>query len=634
MKSLYYLLILFIVIMSCQNEKSEPVEEAMSIQWSLDSINAAFETQTFATFHITNNSSQDLVPGSWSLHYNQIGGRPDQTKLTGEFNYENPAGDYIIIKPTSTFGSITAGETKSLSYVINGHVDKMSEVPKGVFAVIDSKATEILPTKIVGMNANTLAVINPTTPATRYEEFRRLTQVPEDELQPFFPSPSFFTREKGETQIAKEIKLFMPKEAEGVFDIIQSHSKWLGCTFEKSNKEEANIIFELRSGSDTNPEAYQLKNDGQILVEASDPNGLFYGAQSLLQLLYSNTTEDGFVIPHMFVNDKPRFGYRGMHLDVSRNFHSVNQVKKIIDMMAFFKLNTFHFHITDDEGWRLEIPGLPELTTVGASRGYTTDESNQLYPAYGSGPNPKKSYGSGYYTREEYIDILRYAKDRYVDVIPEIDVPGHSRAAIKAMRARYNSFIGAGNYDKANEYLLDDENDTSEYSSAQGYSDNVVCVCQDGAYNFMEKVLSEVIEMYKDADATLNILHVGGDEIPHGAWEKSPICNEFIRNHSDLENTADLQAYFFNKMKDYLDNKNIKMAGWEEIMLKRDDQGHNTTAIDQSQIDGQSIPYVWNAVWGWGREDMIYKLANAGSPVILSNSAAYYFDMAYDKRSE
>ena len=142
----------------------------------------------------------------------------------------------------------------------------------------------------------------------------------------------------------------------------------------------------------------------------------------------------------------------------------------------------FHFHLTDDEGWRLEIPDLPELTSVGGRRGHTLEEHTHLQPAYGSGPSTDNEAGSGYFSRADYIDILRWAKDRHIEVIPEIDVPGHARAAIIAMEARYKNLMDAGNEAAANEYLLIDKQDESSYRSVQGYTDNTTCVCQESLY--------------------------------------------------------------------------------------------------------------------------------------------------------
>lgn len=193
-------------------------------------------------------------------------------------------------------------------------------------------------------------------------------------------------------------------------------------------------------------------------------------------------------VPVVNIQDFPRFSYRGVHLDVSRNFHSQESVFKMIDILAFYKINTLHLHLTDDEGWRIEIESLPELTRVGGQRGHTTKDAPALHPSYGSGPHPyaPQTYGSGYYTREEYIEILRYAHKRHITVIPEINLPGHARAAIKAMEARYEYFMSKGDEKAANEFRLIDPEETSEYLSAQLFTDNVVNVARESVYHFLK----------------------------------------------------------------------------------------------------------------------------------------------------
>lgn len=236
------------------------------------------------------------------------------------------------------------------------------------------------------------------------------------------------------------------------------------------------------------------------------------------------------------VHDYPDLLYRGQMLDIVRSFTTTENLKKLIDITASYKLNTFHFHFSDDEGWRLEIPGLEELTSVGARRGHTTDETEYLYPAYENGYDPNApTSGNGFYSRAEFIDLLRYAAERHVQVIPEIESPGHARAAITAMKARYEKYIGL-NPEKATEYMLHDPQDSSRYISAQWYTDNVMNVAMPSTYRFIEKVVREIKEMYREAGVPLTTIHVGGDEVAEGAWSGSPLCMQLMkreRNDTD-----------------------------------------------------------------------------------------------------
>ena len=371
-------------------------------------------------------------------------------------------------------------------------------------------------------------------------------------------------------------------------------------------------------------------------IKAATPAGIFYGIQSLKRIVSHNNfrhPEKTLAIRKCIVEDKPRFEYRGLHLDVSRNFHSKEDVTRLIDQMALYKLNKLLITLTNDEGWRIEIPGLPALTEVGGRRGHTTDELDMLHPSYGSGPHPDqdKSPGSGHYTRSDFQKILRHAHSNHIEVIPEIDFPGHSRAAILAMKARSNKLKNGELKQGESEFVLHDENDNSRYVSAQGYSDNVLCVCRTSTYSFVEKVISELNTIYNDAGLKLQKLHTGGDEVPVGSWTESPLCRDLVANDPQLASTNDLNAHFLKKLHDILSRYEISLAGWEEVTLNSDHQGHNTTSINTDFVSSGVTAYVWNSVWGWGREDMAYRLANLGCDVVMCNSMALYFDMAYNR---
>ena len=252
-------------------------------------------------------------------------------------------------------------------------------------------------------------------------------------------------------------------------------------------------------------EAYTLTvspEDGVEIV-GSDPAGVFYGVQTLRALLPVESygrRNDRIKIDAVRIADAPRFHYRGLHLDVARNFQTIQTVKKLIDLMAFYKLNRLHWHLTDDEGWRIEIKKLPELTAVGGRRGHTLDETEHLIPSHGSGPltDAASSSGAGFYTQEELVEILRYAQARHVAVIPEIDVPGHSRAAIKAMEARHHR-LAQQDANAANEFLLREPGDTSKYESVQMWRDNVVDVGREATYRFLDVVFEELADIYRQA---------------------------------------------------------------------------------------------------------------------------------------
>ena len=581
---------------------------------------------------ITNGLQHDLDAEDWSIQMSQIGGRLKGVTSPDELSITNKDGDLFIISPKPNFEPLSPGSSRTYRYRTSAHIKKESELPKGAFLVLNGipQAINFSTGKI---DETALSSLRPTTQKIRYNENKRLTKLPYEDLLPIIPEPAEYSYIDEIKSIGSIVSLNVSNGLENELTFLRNAMNDFGIQI-KDVDQDADITVALVQNVQLEDEAYNLRVDqSSISLSASTPKGIFYGIQSLIQYIHHQKIESpsGDVnLRGIVVKDQPRFGYRGMHLDVSRNFHRKTTVLKALDALAYFKVNKFHFHITDDEGWRLSIPGLPELTEVGSKRGYTVDEKDHLMPSYGSGFDPTTSYGSGHYTRADFIDILKYARDRHIEVIPEIDVPGHARAAIIAMKARYDRLIKEGDQAGAEEFMLHDPDDQSEYSSAQNWHDNVICVCQDGAYNFMKKVFEEVIGMYEEAGAPLTTIHVGGDEQPYGAWQKSPICDSFIASKG-LSSTDNLPEYYFDQLKNLMNEYGLITSGWEEMVIETNELGHEATDINLSFLNDNVRAYVWNAIIGAGRDDMVYKLANAGYPVIMCNSSSFYFDMAYDR---
>lgn len=396
---------------------------------------------------------------------------------------------------------------------------------------------------------------------------------------------------------------------------------------------DASILI-LRN-TNANEEGYALNIGEKIEISSANPKGAFYGIQSLLALVPVSSFQiatDELNFPKISIQDELRFEYRGFFLDVARNFQSKEAIFKILDLMAFYKLNVFHFNLANDEGWRIEIPGLPELTEVGGSRGHSKDESQFLWPYYASGPDKENSpNGSGHYSVCDFKEILQYAKDRHIEVIPEIGTPGHSHAAIIAMRKRYHDKMKSGDEKGALEYLLEDFDDKSEYISAQNFKGNTICICQESSFTFYEKVVDEILSMYKEANVPLRTFHTGGNEVPKGAWTNSPVCDAFISSSSEINSRNDLQNYFYKRVSKMFTDRGIQTAGWEEIgQMDIIDKGMEVIRPNPVFSDKGFRAYAWNSVAGWGGEDMAYQLANAGYEVIICNSSNFYFDLAYN----
>ncbi|MBY5921826.1 family 20 glycosylhydrolase [Ferrimonas balearica] len=360
-------------------------------------------------------------------------------------------------------------------------------------------------------------------------------------------------------------------------------------------------------------EGYRLNVSGNgILVEASTDSGAFYGLQSLAGLIrFGEET-----LPALTIEDAPRYDYRGMHLDLSRNFPGEAVVYKIVDQMAAYKLNKLHLHLADDEGWRLAIPGLPELTEIGSRRCAEADERDCLLPQLGSGVDSSAEV-NGYFSRDEYIDLLRYAAARHIEVIPSLDMPGHSRAAVRAMAERHRRLMAEGRTEEAGKYLLSDLEDAPEYLSVQYYTDNTINPCLDSSYTFLGKVLDEVQAMHQEAGTPLNLYHIGADETA-GAWEHSPRCEALIASEVDLHDTEDLLGYFIRRVVDMLAQRGIRAGGWSDGLLE-----------SKEQLSVPVTSYSWDLL-AWGGHNKTHEQLSRGWDVVLSSPDALYFDFPYE----
>jgi hexosaminidase len=304
-------------------------------------------------------------------------------------------------------------------------------------------------------------------------------------------------------------------------------------------------------------------------------------------------------------------------LDVARNFHPKLAVLRTLDLLARYKLNVFHMHLTDDEGWRVEIPSLPELTAAGARRGHPPDSDRHLQPAFGSGPLMDRPFGSGFFSHADYVEIVRYAAARHIEVIPELEMPGHARAAIKAMQANER-------------YRLNDPGDRSVYRSVQGYPDNVINPALESTYRFIERVVGDLVAMHLEAGAPLRHIHMGGDEVPGGVWVGSPAVQTYMQAHG-LTSVDDLWFVFYGRIEQILKAQGLLPSGWEEIAVRKTSrEGHRTTIPNPDFAARGWRAYVWNNVPGWGAEDLAYRLANGGYDVVLSPVTNLYFDLAWN----
>lgn len=388
-------------------------------------------------------------------------------------------------------------------------------------------------------------------------------------------------------------------------------------------------LVTIRKAAGYGREAYSLQVGKKgIVIEATEPAGVFYALQTLRSALGASALQNHTVhVPYMEVDDEPRYAYRGYMMDIARNFKDKKVILKYIDLMSHYKLNTFHLHFIDDEGWRIEIAALPELTEIGANRTPLFAQRTGIQPSYGSGA---VSTAKDYLSRQDFIDILRYAKQRHITVVPEIETPGHARASIKAMEVRYQRYMAKGNKAEAERYLLHDFDDKSVYSSAQYWNDNVMNVALPSVYDFLSVVLDEIKGMYVEAGVELKKVSLGGDEVPVGAWEKSPKIRSLM-DSLGMSSVHEVWPYYITKINELCRQKGLQLAGWEEMGMVNDGTGmkvNGALASANIQLD------VWNNLIGGGQEDLAYRLANAGYPTVFISANNNYFDMAWDTHFE
>lgn len=319
--------------------------------------------------------------------------------------------------------------------------------------------------------------------------------------------------------------------------------------FELPVEKNGKIEFQLTDDVSLGAEGYTLKvKKSDIILTAHQPAGIFYGVQTLLQMLPPEIKGKNmqpkaykWTIPCAEITDSPKFPWRGMMLDVSRHWFTKDEVKQFIDEIAEYKMNVFHWHLTDDQGWRIEIKSLPRLTEVGSLRAPRVGQWWQREPQQ---PGEEATYG-GFYTQEEIREVLAYAAERYVRVIPEIDVPGHGVAALVAypelacMKAP--SAVNVGN-------------------KFYGEDENTLCIGKEETFTLMDKILTEVAALFPD-----EYIHIGGDECFKGFWHKCPRCQARMKAEG-LKNEEELQSYFIHRMETVLKEKGKKMIGWDEII--------------------------------------------------------------------
>ncbi len=388
----------------------------------------------------------------------------------------------------------------------------------------------------------------------------------------------------------------MEKSARFLNDYLQ---KFYGFNLKViKGKAASGIVLKQAAMTDGVDGAYTMNIDKSgVTIAGHTENGTFYGIQSLIQLLPLEKSKT-FTVPFLSIEDRPRFAYRGMHLDVGRHFFPVDFIKKYIDFIAMYKLNTFHWHLTEDQGWRIEIKQYPRLTSVGGFRNGTIIGR---YPGKGNDGIRR----GGFYTQQQVKEIVKYASDRYITVIPEIELPGHSSAAIAAY-PQLSCFPDESTKHPAKTAWHGDSTGKQVQQVWGVFPD--VFAPTEYTFKFLENVLDEVIALFPS-----KYIHIGGDECPKESWKRSAFCQQLIKEKG-LKDEHGLQSYFIQRIEKYLNSKGRQIIGWDEI------------------LEGGLAPNA--TVMSWRGEQGGIEAARQKHNVIMTPGGWMYFDHSQDKKED
>jgi hexosaminidase len=587
-------------------------------------------------------AKEAITVKDWSIYFSHIS--PVQSSESEEFKVKHLNGDLHQISLSDKFSGFEAGESKSVIFRANfWMLSETDALPNYLITASGLQAKVIVSTQAVIDEHSGLEILPFVETFT--DETSQFKRSSSDKTQ-WLTSKRLYQRNahNGDESLEDSLAIaraIIPTPKSIMFDAnsaLVDVSKGLNVNFSNVAVEEVNAALEhlstlgLKQTEQGFPVTLRIDNDDtkaigsyklsitnkSINIIGVDSNGVFNGLQSLASL----HTVDQQTLPIVEVVDEPHYSFRGMLVDVARNFHSKSFIISLLDQMAAYKLNKLHLHLGDDEGWRLEIPSLPELTDISSKRCFSLFNEKQeqtcLSPQLGAGVDANSSI-NGFYSVSDYQEILKAATARHIQVIPSLDMPGHSRAAMKAMTARYNKYQALEDEDKAKQFVLDDFDDTTQYSSVQYYNDNTINVCLESSYAFVLEVMTQVKQIHNDAGQPLTRYHIGADETA-GAWVDSPACKAFVENNDQgVTEMSELGAYFIERVAGILSSLDIETAGWSDGMEHT--RKENMPAIVQANA--------WDVLF-WGGHDKVHGLANRDWQVVISSPDALYFDFPYE----
>lgn len=583
---------------------------------------------------LTFTADKAILANGWTIFFSQIA--PIQSFESDEFSVEHINGDLHQITLKEDFTGFAKGETKTLLYrAMFWSLAESDAMPNYIVSAKDLQSRVITSTIATIDDETGLEVLPHVVAFTDYEkQFKRTVS---DSTQ-WLDSNALYQRNSklGQSQLDVS-KVIIPTPKSVVYD---PNNQMLdlasGIKVDFGNVEENDVSaaiarlnrIGIKGSASGLPVKLSIVTDANkplgsyylsisadaIKVKGVDASGVFNGLQSLSSLITLGNTQ----VPLLVADDEPHYQFRGLLVDVARNFHDKAFILALLEQMSAYKLNKLHLHLGDDEGWRLEIPSLPELTEVSSVRCLDLKDEHCLVPQLGAGID-KTSSVNGYYSVSDYQEIIKAATARHIQVIPSLDMPGHSRAAIKAMAARTKKYAIAEDADKAQQYKLHDDNDSTVYSSVQFYNDNTINVCLESSYDFVTEVMKQVKKIHADAGQPLTRYHIGADETA-GAWIESQACKDFIANNDKgVKDMSELGAYFIERVAGILSDLDIETAGWSDGMEHT--RKENMPAIVQANA--------WDTLF-WGGHNKVHQLVNRDWQIVLSSPDVLYFDFPYE----
>jgi hexosaminidase len=585
---------------------------------------------------LTNQGREPIASGGWKLYLHSIRRllKLDYAGVT----LQHLTGDLYELAPQPGSLSLAPGQSVTLPFVAEYWYLRYSDLLPRPFVVVPGAAPAML--QFDDTDDETRYVVSLPADAQN----NSTGNAPPVAAQPIayraLPSVKRKRPLAGSLDL-HGVRLLLANLSSGQTDALRDRAHTLGL--DDSRTPVVGIVAPRRLPADIAvPGGYRMAIGPRgVFVEGYDAAGVFYGVETL----YSLAPAGGGAIPAMLIEDAPRFPYRGMHVDLARNFKHPPTLRSLIDQMSAYKLNRLHLHLSDDEGWRIQIPGLPELTEVGGRRCFDPSEMHCLLPELASGPENQS--GGGYLTREDFVSLLRYAADHFIEVVPEIDMPAHARAAVMSMEARYRRLHAQGREQEAMQYRVVDPQETTNLTTVQFYdrhSDLNPCV--PGTLNFTGKVIREIASMYSDAQVPLRTWYFGGDEakniflgggfqplngtdpnkgrvnlaIQDKPWARSPACMALLAR-GEIKSIDELPTRLAKQVSAQVAaNGADTMGAWEDGL-----KGANGASDFATR---HVTALIWDTVF-WGAADSARDYSAKGYETVLALPDYLYFDFPY-----